>query len=105
MDLVARVSAKYDYLTIEDVASIVSKAKMFYYSLRYPCDLTKDETTAPIKSQRELDWVFSACEEIIERLGVSSAVGYTENGIHWNFDGAELSDRLVNMLVPVAGVI
>lgn len=105
MDLIARVSAKYDYLTIEDVMRVVDKAKMFYYSLRYPCDLSIDEETHPIKGLREREWILTACDEIIERLGISSSVAYTENGVHWNFDGAELSDRLVNMIVPVASVI
>jgi hypothetical protein len=105
MDFIARVSAKYEYLKIEDVISIVGKAKMFYYSLRYPCDLSVDEETAPIKSLREQEWVLSACDEIIERLGISSSVGYNENGVRWSFDGAELSDRLVSMIVPIASVI
>ena len=105
MEFVARVQSQYNYLSPQDVMRIVDKAKAFYYELRYPCDLSKDEQSAPIKSFREKMWVLEACDEIIERLGFSSALGYKENGIAWTFDGAKLSDRLVNMIVPQAFVI
>ena len=105
MDFVTRVQAKYDYLSIEDVANVVEKAKWFYYQLSYPCDETVDETTKPIKGYRAEQWILSACDEIIERNGFSSALGYKENGISWNFDGAELSDRLVSMIAPIVSVV
>lgn len=105
MDFVSRVSAQYDYLSISDVVRIVDKAKAFYYELRYPCDLSIDEENKPIKTFREEMWILEACDEIIERLGFSSALGYRENGIAWTFDGAKLSNRLTSMVVPQAFVI
>ena len=105
MDFVTRVHSRYTYLPLEEVASIVEKAKMFYYQYSYPCDETADETTKPIKGFRAEQWILAACDEIIERLGFSSALGYRENGVTWTFDGAELSDSLRNMITPVATIV
>lgn len=105
MDFVTRVHEKYEYLPLEEIARIVEKAKLFYYTLSYPCDDTVDETTRPIKGFKAEQWILACCDEIIERNGFSSALGYRENGINWSFDGAELSTRLVNMITPVVAVV
>ena len=96
---------KYKYMEAGDLKKIVQKAKMFYYGLRYPCkfDLTEDNT--PINSYFEEQWILSACDEIIERLGFSSATAYSENGVHWSFDGCELSSRLTNLIKPIVGTL
>lgn len=105
MDFVAHIKTKYNWLSQEDVSLIVNKAKMFYYGLRYPYGNIIAEEQTPIYGFFEENWILSACEEIIERLGFNSVVGYKENGITWSFDGAQLSDRLCNLVTPVSLVI
>lgn len=105
MDILEQVKTKYAYLSIEDALEIVEKAKMFYYSLKYPCDPNASEDTRPINSFVAEKWVLSACDELIERLGFSSAIAYKENGVSWSFDNAQLSDRLCNLIKPNIGVI
>lgn len=105
MDFIAKVKSKYPYLTTEDTSDIVDKAKMFYYSLKFPCEPYLTETDRPISTFVGQQWVLAACEELIERLGFNSAVGYRENGVTWTFDNAELSERLVSMIKPTIGVI
>lgn len=105
MDFVTKVKNKYPWLSVEEVSSIVDKAKMFYYGLKYPCEPSLSENDRPIVTFVAQQWVLSACEEIVERLGFNSAVGYHENGVNWSFDGAELSDRLVSLIKPTIGVI
>lgn len=105
MDFVSQVKKKYPYMAIEDVSSVVNKAKMFYYGLKYPCEPLLTEAEKPIEGLVAEIWIMSACDEIVERLGFSSSVGYKENGINWSFDGAQLSDRLVSLIKPTIGVI
>lgn len=105
MDFETAVKASYPYLDDCDVRRIVNKAKMFYYSLSYPVDKSIDVDTHPIKGFRAEQWVLSACDELVERLGFSSAVAYKENGVSWTFDGAYLSDRLISVITPRVGVI
>lgn len=104
MDFVSKVKNKYPWLTMEDASDIVDKAKMFYYGLKYPCEPFASEEK-PINTFFGQHWVLSACDEIVERLGFNSAIGYRENGVTWSFDGAELSDRLVGLIKPTIGVI
>lgn len=105
MDFNAEVQAKYKHLSEEDVKSIVNKAKMYYYNLSYPADKSVDETTNPIVSPRDEWWILAACDDLIERLGFSSALSYRENSVSWTFDNVGLSKTLISLLMPQAGVI
>ena len=105
MDFIAQVKNKYPYLTLNDAHAIVNKAKLFYYSAMYPCDPNVDEDARPINTFVGQQWILSACDEIIERLGFSSSVGYRENGVSWTFDNAQISKGLLSMIMPTIGVI
>lgn len=105
MDFIAQVKNKYPYLTTEDASAVVDKAKMFYYGLKYPCEPLSNETERPITTFVGQRWILAACDEMIERMGFSSAVAYKENGVSWNFDNAELSERLIAIIKPTIGVI
>lgn len=105
MDFEAIVKSKYPHLTTEDTTEIVEKAKMFYFALKYPCNPLASDKTIPIDSFFAQRWILSACDEIVDRLGFTSAVAYKENGISWSFDGAEISDRLCELIKPIASVI
>ena len=105
MDFIVEVKNKYSYLKDNDIQSIVNRAKMFYYGAMFPCEPYISEETRPIDTFFGQQWILSACDELIERLGFSSAIGYRENSISWTFDNAHLSDRLMNLIKPTIGVI
>lgn len=105
MDFIAKVKSKYDWLSISECCEIVSKAKMFYYGAKYPCEPLLSEEEKPIVGFFAENWILSACDEIVERLGFNSATGYRENGANWTFDGAQLSERLISLIKPTVGVI
>ena len=105
MDFIAKVKSKYPWLSVEECSDIVFKAKMFYYGLKYPFEPFLTEADRPITGFFTENWILSACDELVERLGFNSAVGYRENGVNWTFDGAQLSDRLVSLIKPIVGVI
>ena len=104
MEFVEKVKTKYPYLSERDTLAIVDRAKMFYYSLKFPFIHDIDENAHPITAFIEKNWVLSACDELVERLGFNSATGYRENGVSWTFDGAQLSDRLCSLITPNAFV-
>ncbi len=105
MDFAAQIKTKYAWLKVDDVFHIVNKAKMIYYGLRYPCLPSISEDDYPIQGFFAENWILSACDELVERLGFNTAVGYKENGVSWTFDGAQLSNRLCDLVVPIASVI
>lgn len=47
-------------------------------------------------------WILRAMQEMIERLGVTSAISYTENGISITFDETQLSSSLLSEIIPFA---
>jgi len=99
------IKAKYSYLSDDDVERIVNKAQAFYLFYRYPTDMSINPFDTPIEGFKAEQWVLAACDEIIERAGVSSAVAYKENGISIDFKTAQLSPTLINQIKPVVGVI
>lgn len=105
MDFIVKLKAKYPYMTDDDLSNIVDKAKMFYFAIKFPCEPEISEETRPITSFVGQNWILAACDELIEKFGFNSVVGYKENGVSWTFDNAQISDRLINMLTPTIGVI
>ena len=105
MDFAGAIKTKYPYLSTDNCTSIANKAKYFYYSILYSSDMEVDEATNPITGTRAEQWVLAACDEIVERLGISSAVAFRENGVNWSFDNAQLSLSLMGMLKPTIGVM
>lgn len=107
MDFENEVLEKYPHFANNNrlVKSLVARAKMFYYGLKYPNEPLVNEKDRPIIGFVAQQWILSAVDEMVERLGFTSAVAYRENGTTWSLDGAQLSNRLVNLIVPTIGVI
>lgn len=105
MDFEREVKTKYPHLSDIDIKTIVNRAKMIYYGAKYPCEPTASDQTRPIVTFFAQQWILTACDELIERLGFNSAVGYSENSVHWTFDGAQVSDRLMSLIVPNMGTL
>ena len=71
----------------------------------YPIEENIAKTKAYVQRKGHELLIEGACDEIVERIGFNSAVGYHENGVSWSFDGAELSDRLISLIKPIVGVV
>jgi hypothetical protein len=104
MDFETRVQHKYS-LTNEEAVDFVEAAKGFYYLLRYPNEPTANENTRPLNNFVDQQLVLRICDEIAQRNGFNTVVGYRENGCSFDCDVAWLSDRLVGLIKPVIGVI
>lgn len=105
MDLVTKVMNKYPWLDYGEAQELVECATGLFYNLRYPCEPTASPETRPIDTFMDMRNVLWICDEIAQRNGFNSSVGYRENGVNFQFDGAWLSDRLVNSIKPIIGVI
>ena len=105
MELVAKVKNKYDWLNLSEATELVETAIGLFYGLRYPCEPNVSPETRPIKSFMDRRNVLLICDEIAQRNGFNTATGYKENGVNYTFDSAWLSDRLVDLIKPIIGVI
>lgn len=103
--ILTSVQTKYSYLTSEEATELVENAKGWFYALRYPCEPNVSEETRPIVAYMDIWAVKRLCDEIAERNGFNSALGYRENGITFTFDGAWISESLKKAISPIAGVV
>jgi hypothetical protein len=101
----ANVRIKYPWLSADEAAELVRNATGWFYSLRYPCEPTASPENHPIVSFMDEWAVERICDEIAQRNGFNTALGYRENGVQFTFDSAWISNTLRSSIVPFAGVI
>ncbi len=105
MDLLNKVREKYKWLVVEEANELLETAITIFYNLRYPCEPTASPETRPITSYLDKRNVLWICDEIAQRYGFNTALGYRENGIQFTFDSAWISETLRRSIVPFVGVI
>ena len=103
--IVAKVRNKYPWLSTEQAMELVENGIGWFYSLRYPCEPSASLESRPIDSFMDMWAVERICDEIAQRNGFNTALGYGENGIKFTFDSAWISDALRTAIIPIVGVI
>lgn len=104
-NILAKVRTKYSWLSLEEARELVDNGIGWYYSLRYPCEPTASLENRPIDSFMDTWAVERICDEIAQRNGFNTALGYRENGISFTFDSAWISEALRRAIVPIARVL
>lgn len=105
MELAERLVNKYPWLSSEQAEDLVKIATGWFYTLSYPCEPFASEDTRPIDNAMDSWYVSIICDEIAQRNGFNTETGYKENGFTAQYDGAWISDRIVNAIKPIIGVI
>lgn len=104
-NIVAKVKNKYPWLSAEEANELVDNATGWFYILRYPCEPTASKETRPVDTFIDEWAVKRLCDEIAQRNGFNTALGYRENGIQFTFDSSWISEGLRKAIVPIVGVI
>lgn len=104
-NIVAKVKNKYPWLSAEEANELVENAMGWFYVLRYPCEPTASKETRPVDTFIDEWAVKRLCDEIAQRNGFNTALGYRENGIQFTFDSSWISEGLRKAIVPIVGVI
>jgi hypothetical protein len=103
--LISSVAIKYPYLNVAEATELVENAMGWFYVMRYPCEPTANQESRPIDTFADEWAVKRICDEIAQRNGFNTALGYRENGIQFTFDSAWISAELRKAIVPIVGVI
>ena len=103
--IVGKVRIKYPWLRYEEAVELVDNGIGWFYSLRYPCEPTASPENRPIDTFMDSWAVERLCDEIAQRNGFNTALGYRENGIQFTFDSAWISEALRKSIVPIVGVV
>lgn len=104
-NILMSIKGKYPYLSNEQITELVENAKGWFYSLRYPCEPNVSEETRPIVAFMDKWAVKTICDEIAQRNGFNTALGYRENGVQFTFDSAWISESVKKAIMPIAGIL
>ena len=83
------------------IERLLEDAKEDALSLRFPY---KDTTNMELP-ERYYNWQIRCAEELYNLIGSVNIKSYSENGLNWTRDTANLSTFLVNKIEPVVGYI
>lgn len=103
-DLVFRISNLYPYISMEDAMDIADKAIGFLIMIKYNTKVSISPENIQY-SYADKIWLYQCTDVIIERMGISSAVAYHENGVTMNFDSSILPLSLIQMMPRVIGTL
>jgi hypothetical protein len=103
--ILVKVKIKYSWLSAEECTELVENALGWFYSLRYPCEPSVNQKDHPIDTFMDRWAVARICDEIAQRNGFNTALGYRENGIQFTFDSSWISEGLRRAISPIVGVI
>lgn len=104
-NVMAKVKIKYPWLKSSEANELVENGIGWYYALRYPCEPCANPETHPINTYMDKWAVERICDEIAQRNGFNTSLGYRENGCQFTFDSAWISEALRKAIVPIVGVI
>lgn len=104
-NILESVKTKYSYLSDTELNELVENAKGWFFALRYPCEPNVNEQTRPIVSFMDIWAVKTICDEIAQRNGFNTSLGYRENGIQFTFDSAWISESVKKAIMPIVGVV
>ena len=95
--------AIFDSQSIYDkvIERLLDDAKADALSLRFPY---KDTTDMELP-KRYYNWQLRCAEELYNLIGSVNIKSYSENGLNWTRDTANLSTFLVNKIEPMVGWI
>ena len=93
---------KYEYMQYEELELLYDIALDTFLNLKYPFEYDIDETTIELENKKHPTWCLRCMQEMIDKMGISNVVGYSENGVSIKFDKAGLSQPLIDEIVAQA---
>jgi hypothetical protein len=101
-DMISRFHTEHDYLTSGEMNRIYRYALGIYLTKAFPYD--KSITEFPDKCTRDIYIVELLMQDLLERNGCTSAVSYTENGLSIDYDTSLVSQEILKLITPQAGI-
>lgn len=81
--------------------NLLDDSKHIALSIRYPFD---DYTSIDLP-KRYFNWQLRCSVEIYQGIGKENIKSYAENGIQWTRDAGNISNDLLDEIMPTVGVI
>jgi hypothetical protein len=85
----------------ETLKKLLEDSKYIALSLRFPYEDYYDYELP----KKYYNWQLRCCEELYKLIGSTNIKSYSENGLSWTRDSANLSTNLVEQIEPMVGYI
>ena len=102
MDYQGYFKRKYPHIDEYDLVVLEGSAKEILCHLLFKSSKSITCKEKEYAYQEYKFWILRCMQEMIERMGATSAISYSENGISISFGSEQLSSALVNEIVPFA---
>ena len=103
-EIKAYFKTKYQHLSEIDITMLENQAKEILIHLLFKSQFRVDETKKQFAFEEYKFWIMRCMQEMVERLGITSAISYKENGISITFSREQLSEALRDEIVPIVSV-
>lgn len=102
MDYKDYFKRKYPHIDYYDLEILEGSAKEILCHLLFKSSKSISNQDKEYAYEEHKYWILRCIQEMIERMGATSAISYQENGISITFGREQLSSALVNEIVPFA---
>lgn len=104
MELVSYFKKKYPHIEEDDLDILEDSAKEILIHLLFKSSYVVDDSRKEYAYEYYKYWIMRCMQEMIERLGMTSVISYKENGISITFGREQISQSLIDEIVPIAFV-
>lgn len=101
MDYQSYFKKKYSHIEYNDLIVLEGTAKEILCHLLFKSTKRVSNEDKSYAYEEYKFWILRCMQEMIERMGMTSAVSYSENGISIRFGSEQLSSSLINEIVPI----
>lgn len=102
MDYQGYFKKKYPHIEDYDLEILEGSAKEILCHLLFKSSKSTTNEDRIYAYEEYKYWILRCMQEMIERMGATSSISYSENGISITFGQEQLSSALVNEIVPFA---
>lgn len=101
MDYLNYFKRKYPYIEDDDLDIMEDTAKEILIHLLFKSTYNVSENQKEVAYERNKYWIMRCMQEMIERSGMTSAISYRENGLSISYSREQLSQALIDEIVPI----
>lgn len=100
-EIKAYFETKYPHLSETDITMLENQAKEILIHLLFKSHYKVSQEQKDYAYESYKYWIMRCMQEMVERLGITSAIAYKENGISITFSREQLSSALLDEVVPI----
>ena len=103
-ECLAYYQKKYDYMDYDDIDLLYDMALDILLNTKYPFKDDYSDSDIELVTKKHSTWCLRCMQEMIDKMGLTNVVGYSENGVSVTFDKTGISQSLLDEIVSEADI-